>query len=101
METITFTATFTFPKESVLVFAKFLQYEEYIMSENGEGIDNPESPYDYIAQLAKEHNESFATKWAEYLANEELQKQIAIIKPQIDSAIIEPVKQAIQVTYSE
>lgn len=108
METITFTATFTFPKESVLNFAEFMGYQNKIIEEVRENdtaisthkeVDNPESAFDFIARLAKEHNELFVTKWADFLVEAEVQKQIGIIKPQLEQQIVQPVKDAIQVTY--
>ena len=106
METITFTAKFTFAKASVIAFAKFMGYTSMISQYDqnvptipiGE-IPNPETEFDFIARLAKEHNEKFVTQWAQFLADAELKKQVDVIKPQIDQAIIQPVKDAIIVTY--
>lgn len=109
METITFTATFTFSKESVIGFAQFLGYQSKIQQqrvlEDGSysysEIDNPETVFDFLARLAKEHNEKFTTVWAEYLVQQEISKQVDILKPQFDAQIIQPVKDSIQVTYQE
>lgn len=108
MKTITFTHTFTFPEQSVLGFAKFLGYVESSetprFDSNGTFIEttitpNAESPVDYVSRLSKEHSLTFVTKWANWLAEKELEKQIDIIKPQIDEALVKPVEQALAVTY--
>lgn len=106
METITYKMQFTFPKASVIAFAKFIGYQEKISQVNPENptgglieVDNTENVFDYIARMAKEHNEKFVTVWADFLVQKELDKQVDVIKPQIEQAIVKPVKDAIQVTY--
>ena len=95
METITFTATFTFPRSSIIGFAKFLGYPDTAITTDGV----PEEVFDFIARLAKEHNEKFVTTWANMLVQEQVQAQVDTIKPQVEAQILQPVKDAIQVTY--
>lgn len=113
---ITFTASFTFKRSSIEAFAKTpvaqggLGYRDTVIT-NGQDPDtgaptqitvpNPEGVLDFIARLAKEHNEKFVTKWANFLVQNEVQKQVNIIQPQVEAVILQPVKDAIQVTYEQ
>lgn len=110
MNTTTFTATFTFPTESIIGFANYLGYSETIdipqYHEDGtipyySKEPNPENQFDFIKRLVREHNEKFVTQWAEHLSRIELEKQMKPIKEQIEQAVIAPVKNAIQITYEE
>lgn len=106
METITYKMQFTFPKASVIAFAKFIGYQEMVSEYSEENptipigtIQNPENVFDFVARMAREHNQKFVTIWADFLVQKELGKQIDAIKPQIEQAIVKPVVDAIQVTY--
>jgi hypothetical protein len=107
MEYITYTATFTFPKSSVLGFAKWMQYQETIPKGTAladgtiteEETVNPENAFDFIARKAKEHNEAFVTGWANFLRDQEVQKQSDVIREELDTQIVQPVRDAIDVTY--
>ena len=115
MENITFTATFTFNKSSIETFARTpvaqggLGYQDNVVKIAADPITglptqttiaNSEGVFDFIARLAKEHNEKFVTKWANFIVQGEVQKQVDIIQPQVETAILQPVKDAIQVTYT-
>jgi len=114
----TFTATFTFPTESIIAFAKApisqggLGYQDTIqvLSKNPiTGIPmyvsqpNPEAPLDFVARKAKEHNEKFTSAWAKNLVQQQVQAQTAPITAHIhasvEAQILQPVIDAIQVTY--
>jgi hypothetical protein len=103
MKTVTFTHTFTFPEAAVIGFALYLGYKEKLQ-QNVEGenrvieIDNPESAIESITRLSKENSLLFTSQWARHIADEELAKQLAVIKPQIDALILKPVEDALQVT---
>ena len=111
MNTTTFTASFTFPTDSIVGFGQYMKYQNIIgvnkkdadgnvLPYEFEFIPNPESLFDYIARLAKAHNEKFVTQWANTLVNEQVKAQITPIQTAMEAQIIQPVKDAVQVTYT-
>lgn len=110
MTNVTFTATFTFPKESVQGFAQFIGYvdtiKQPVLHEDGTishyvDAPNPQSAFDFICVKAKEHNEQFCSGWAHYLVQQAIDTQTAQLRPQLEEQILKPVKDAVVLTYSE
>jgi hypothetical protein len=112
MNTTKFTASFTFSTESIIGFAKFLGYKETIpepvYNEDGtvklyEEVPNTQTALDYVKEKALTHIQLFVTGWADKLVqdglNEAIQQTTDEVKPQLEDAILKPVKEAIQVTY--
>lgn len=89
MKTITFTHTFTFPEDSVIGFANFLGYDSEKMTE---------TPIEYVTRLSREHSLQFTSRWAKELVRLEILKQVNVVRPQIEQAIVKPVEDALQVT---
>lgn len=112
MNTTTFTATFTFPTDSIIGFATWLGYsstiKQPVLNDDGsikmyEDVQNPQSALDFVKGKATNHIQTFVTGWAEYLKKQAIKEQVdaltSQLSPQLDEQIIKPVKDAIQVTY--
>lgn len=106
MNTTTFTATFTFPTDSVIGFATFIGYQATIMQPINDptqpfrlvSVPNPQSAIDYLVQKATEHNQSFVRQWADFLVQQNIE---TTVKPQLDQQIVQPVLNAVQVTVTQ
>ena len=115
MTNITFTHTFTFPKDKVKNFAIFLGWQEKltrqieVLDDNNvvinfedEEYDNPETFSEYVDKLAKEHTLTFTKQWANKLKEDYINAQVAELKAQIepvaDEEIVKPVENALTTT---
>jgi len=112
MDKIKFKQEFTFERESVKNFAKFLGWQETITEqqevlleghefpqiENVE-VPNPQTFIQFVEQLAREHTLQFTKAWAENLKQQELRRQtselIAEIEPVLTEQIIKPVEDSL------
>lgn len=84
MQTITFTATATFPKDAVLGFAQFMGYPTEVQQDpltltadqvSPVFIPNPQSAEDFVAQAFKQSAVDFASKYVVYQTNNFLESQ--------------------------
>jgi hypothetical protein len=105
MNTITFTATFTFQESSVTGFAKFLGWQDQIPNPaykddntQPEMIPNPVSAQDHVSILAQKYMNGFTTKWAKSLVAQAVQAQTKKLTDQITQQIVKPVEDALTVT---